>query len=65
MDCIVHGVVNSWTRLSDSHFDFLFFLVLHYLLTERTPTFSELLLYPRFNKLKVQDAHYIFEEIKM
>ena len=22
MDCIVHGVAKSWTRLSDFHFDF-------------------------------------------
>ena len=24
MDCIVHGVTKSWTRLSDSHFHFTF-----------------------------------------
>ena len=23
MDCIVHGVTKSWTRLSDFHFDYL------------------------------------------
>ena len=23
MDCIVHGVAKSWTRLSDFHFQFL------------------------------------------
>ena len=25
MDCMVHGVAKSWTRLSDSHFTFLGF----------------------------------------
>jgi len=24
MDCIVHGVTKSWTRLSDFHFHFVF-----------------------------------------
>ena len=24
MDCIVHGVAKSWTRLSDLHFNFTF-----------------------------------------
>ena len=26
MDCIVHGVAKSWTRLSDFHFHFLMFI---------------------------------------
>ena len=25
MDCIVHGVAKSWTRLSDFHFHFILF----------------------------------------
>ena len=29
MDCIVHGVTKSWTRLSDFHFHSLDYFVLH------------------------------------